>query len=216
MSLRNDIRKVTQAMSLGAWPSAFKEDPVKKLHSLLCQGPLTVVQVGANGATTEDPLIGAIECNPDLKAYLIEPLLHYCNLLQSTHQTRIDRVKIVNAAISNKREKKEFFYIHNAVADEMDGEGPYNRWAHGQGSFDKETIIHWIKQNEFRGSHYRANIEKYIAAIQCNNIETRTLGDITHEFHIKDIDALIVDVQGQPIFFMKTTLATKATRYPDS
>lgn len=157
------------------------------------------MQVGANGATTEDPLIDSIETNPALRAYLVEPLPYYCSLLKKAHQSRLDRVHIINAAISNKSGHSDFYHIDETIADEMDGEGPMNRWAHGQGSFDKETIIHWIKQNEFRGEKYRANIQKYLNSIIRINIETKPLTDIIRPFNIKKIDALVIDVQGHEL-----------------
>lgn len=78
----------------------------------------------------------------------------------------------------------------------MDGNGPFNKWAHGQGSLNKNTIIKWIYKNKFRGSKYIKNINKYIDSILETVIKTTTLDSICKTYQIKKIDLLVMDVQG--------------------
>ena len=78
----------------------------------------------------------------------------------------------------------------------MDGNGPFNKWAHGQGSLNKNTIIKWIYKNKFRGSKYIKNINKYIDSILETVIKSTTLNSICKTYQIKKVDLLLMDVQG--------------------
>ena len=78
----------------------------------------------------------------------------------------------------------------------MDGKGPPNQWAHGQGSFSKDTIIKWIYRNKFRGKVYRSNIQMYINSIININVECFNLISFCERHFIEGIDLLILDVQG--------------------
>ena len=79
----------------------------------------------------------------------------------------------------------------------MDGKGPNNKWAHGQGSVNKETIISWIHKNKFRGITYRKNIKRYIDSIKKININAKSLNQIVIENNLNDgFDLLLLDVQG--------------------
>ena len=75
----------------------------------------------------------------------------------------------------------------------MNGDGPMNDWAHGQGSFSKETVIHWINENSFRGNEYRENIPHFISSIDSIDISTKKISEfIPSASHA----LLVLDVQG--------------------
>ena len=75
-------------------------------------------------------------------------------------------VVINKAIVSNKEvENLKFYYIDPKVADQMDADGPFNKWAHGQGSFLKSVIEESIHNNRFRGSDYRKNIKKLLKVL---------------------------------------------------
>ena len=85
----------------------------------------------------------------------------------------------------------------------MDGDGPFNKWAHGQGSINKNTIIKWIYKNKFRGSKYIKNINKYIDSILETYIKSITINSICKTYQIKTIDLLLIDVQGAEYEILK-------------
>ena len=95
-----------------------------------------------------------------------------------------------------QRIRKKFFYIDPKIEDEMDGNGPFNKWAHGQGSLNKKTIEKWILKNKFRGSKYIKNINKYIDSILETTLKATTIEIICRNYQIKKIDLLLMDVQG--------------------
>jgi hypothetical protein len=75
----------------------------------------------------------------------------------------------------------------------MNGPGPPDGWAHGQGSFDYDTIVYWIKVNAYRGEEYRENIPRFISSITHLDVPARPL----REFVPKAGNVLLVmDVQG--------------------
>ncbi len=199
MGLKRLIRSVKRSYAYQATPAKFKLDGQKLLQNQLKTGQATVIQVGANGGTVDDPLTNIITHNSAISAYLIEPLPYYCGLLRETHRARQDRVRVINTAISDKSEQRDFYYVDEAIADEMDGEGPPNKWAHGQGSFTKDTIIYWIQQNRFRGPMYVNNIDRYLAAIKSIRLQTQPLSAIIADNKLSKIDALIIDVQGHEL-----------------
>ena len=45
--------------------------------------------------------------------------------------------------------KQKLYFIPPKVADQMNGDGPFNNWAHGQGSFNLDVVIYCIKKNIF-------------------------------------------------------------------
>jgi hypothetical protein len=87
------------------------------------------------------------------------------------------------------------FFIAPAVADQMNGDGPANNWAHGQGSFERKTIEYWIQRNKFRGEEYVRNIDTYLSSISSTDVDVVRMTDIETS---KDYENLLVviDVQG--------------------
>jgi hypothetical protein len=101
---------------------------------------------------------------------------------------------LLNACISFCESLRDFYYIDPAIAFEMNGNGPENNWAHGQGSFYKESIEYWIDQNAFRGNIYIENIPKYKMSILNTIVNCIPLKNI----HISNnsVNLLVIDVQG--------------------
>jgi FkbM family methyltransferase len=154
--------------------------------------PKTIVQIGANDGVMCDPLRPFLKTPGNYNAILIEPLPYYVEKLRQLYKSRSD-VSIVQAAIGSKDETRTLYYMPPEIADTMNGNGPKNNWAHGQGSFDRETIVHWINNNSFRGEDYCKNIPFFISSIASIEIRIRPAGDI-----IPNVDNLLVviDVQG--------------------
>ena len=153
--------------SISRDPAAHRDSDAV-LQQILGEGDAFFVQVGANDGEQNDPLIDVIRSNPRLRGLLVEPIPYYYDKLVQLHRERLSRINILRAGISNEARTIPFYYVDPAVADEMDGDGPPNRWAHGQGSTQRDVIVYWIRQNAFRGAHYRDNIPRYIDAIEAD------------------------------------------------
>ena len=83
----------------------------------------------------------------------------------------------------------------------MNGDGPFNNWAHGLGSFKLETVIYRIKKNIFRGKKYVEKIPYFISSIDSINvriIKTKKILSLTKKNLL-----LIVDVQGYELEVLK-------------
>jgi FkbM family methyltransferase len=157
--------------------------------------PRTVIQVGANDGVMCDPLrpFFAKRRNDSVRAILVEPLDFYFKRLQQLYAGRRNTILIKGAA-GERDESREFFHIDPAVASEMNGDGPQNDWAHGQGSFHRESVLHWIDQNSFRGQHYRENIDRYKQAILKTQVTCFPLRNIYSGR--PGLTLLTIDVQG--------------------
>jgi FkbM family methyltransferase len=123
-----------------------------------------VVQIGANDGIQNDPIRNYLKKDSNFKATLVEPIPFYVEKLQHLYASS-PNINIIHAAAGSSSGLSSLYFIPPELADEMNGDGPDNNWAHGQGSFDLSTVIHWIYANSFRGNSYRNNIQKYIESI---------------------------------------------------
>lgn len=176
--------------------TAEEQDKIQKfLINFFETCPLgSVVQVGANDGIMCDPLRPFIPKHKG-KIVLVEPLPYYYDKLDRLYAHQ-DNVMVVNALIASSEGQRNLYFIEPSVADAMDGDGPMNMWAHGQGSFSKDTVISTILKNEFRGEHYRKNITKYIDAISMTTVNSITLANLLKEYSVAQCNLLVVDVQG--------------------
>jgi len=161
---------------------------------------IKVIQVGANDGVQNDPLRYFIKRGYLFNAILIEPIPFYFEKLKKLYKDN-NNISLINAAISKTNTTRKIYFIPPSIADEMNGDGPNNDWAHGQGSFDKNIIIYWIKKNSFRGQNYRDNINKYIDSI--TYLELQPLQLSTFQIFPEDL-FLIIDVQGFELDVLKT------------
>tara|TARA_Y100000991_G_scaffold91401_1_gene68965 strand:- start:259 stop:1026 length:768 start_codon:yes stop_codon:yes gene_type:complete len=153
-----------------------------------------IIQIGAMDGVSCDPLRPYLTFHKG-NVILVEALNFYCDKLNILYSDQ-SNISICNALVSSKESENKFFYIDPQIADEMDGNGPFNKWAHGQGSLNKNTIIKWIYKNRFRGPIYVKNIYKYIDSILETNMKSMTIDSICKTYQIKKIDLLLIDVQG--------------------
>ena len=153
----------------------------------------TVVQIGANDGVQSDPLRKYLKDASTLKIQLIEPIPYYVEKLQQLYFGRSD-ITVRGVAVGSAECMRELFFIRPEVADEMNGKGPKNDWAHGQGSFDKATVIHWINQNSFRGKKYVANIDHYVRSITSINVNVVRTDSLLEKNRCGLL--LVIDVQG--------------------
>ena len=155
----------------------------------------TVIQVGANDGVMCDPLREYLVQSKynDVSVILIEPLNFYFDKLSLLHSER-PNTTLLNIAICEVKSVKNFYYIDPIIANEMNGNGPQNNWAHGQGSFHRDSVEFWIHQNSFRGSDYVANIDKYMGSIIQKDVDCIPLKQIS--YNINDLTVLVIDAQG--------------------
>lgn len=151
-----------------------------------------IVQIGANDGVQNDPLRKYLQTQGNYQAILVEPLNFYYEKLRALYGNRED-IKVINAAAGATSFKKNLYYINPEVANSMNGDGPENNWAHGQGSFSYDNVVHWINENKFRGPEYVKNIEKYIDSIECVKIDVIKTSDLLPP---NDNTLLLIDVQG--------------------
>ena len=153
-----------------------------------------IIQIGLMDGISGDPLRPFLPSHKG-KVVLVEALNYYCEKLNKLYSDQ-SNILICNALVCSKESENKFYYIDPKIADEMDGTGPPNKWAHGQGSLNKNTIIQWIYKNKFRGSKYNKNINKYIDSIIEIDIKAKTFDSICRTYQLKKIDLLLMDVQG--------------------
>ena len=166
------------------------------LDSVFAELPeITVVQVGANGFTLDDPIEKYLSKHTG-KIYLIEPVDYCCRELQRKYSER-PKTRIIESLITQKHDSIiDFFYVAYEQAVEMSAYGPKNNWAMGQGSFSRETIEMWIDQNSFRGAKYKKNINDYKRNIVNSKVKGQTLASLFSSHGISENSILVVDVQG--------------------
>jgi FkbM family methyltransferase len=153
---------------------------------------LFVLQIGANDGVTGDILRRYLKQSINYDAALIEPIKFYAKKLQSLYSSRQD-IKILNLAAGSSNRRQNLFYIPPVIADQMNGDGPFNDWAHGQGSFDKNTVIHWIYENKFRGVEYQSRINEFISSIKKVSVDVIKTCNLIPK---KKLALLVIDVQG--------------------
>ena len=130
----------------------------------------------------------------NIRATLIEPIPFYYTKLSKLYAD-YPNVTVVNAACGASRGRAPLYFIEPSVADQMNGDGPPDNWAHGQGSFDPSVIKYWIERNKFRGEDYVRNIDNYIEAIRSLEVEIIRLSDIEMSCQNDNL-LLVIDVQG--------------------
>ena len=77
----------------------------------------------------------------------------------------------------------------------MNGEGPKNNWALGQGSFFRSVIVCSIFRNSFRGETYCARIPEWISSIRSERIEVKRTAELARLLKTRPW-GLVLDVQG--------------------
>lgn len=159
-----------------------------------------IVQIGANDGQQNDPLRKYFKEPDNCWAILIEPIPYYVACLKKLYCARTD-IKIINAAVGANIEIQNLYYIPPEVANQMNGDGPVNNWAHGQGSFDRSIVIKWIKANSFRGESYQKRIPSFIDSIKEHPISIRKTEHILPQ--TKSDVFLVVDVQGFELEVLK-------------
>lgn len=171
----------------------YFESPAKKL----------IIQVGANDGVMCDPLRPFLLDARNFHAILIEPIPFYANKLRDLY-IKNPHVTIMQLGIDSEPSRRKIYFIDPKVADLMNGDGPLNDWAHGQGSFDRETIEYWIDMNAFRGDEYKKNIPYFKSSIESMEISCLPLSGIPIKRRLRVKNFLLcIDAQGFELSVLK-------------
>ena len=153
-----------------------------------------LIQVGGNDGVSGDPIRKYLIKKGNYKADIFEPLHYYFQKLTKLYEDRDDINLIQKFVSDNKIKNNEIFFIPSEIASTMDGEGPFNGWAHGQGSFSREFIENEIEKNSFRGKEYINKIQFFKSSIKSEIVSTIGISEIFVDN--KQQNLLIIDVQG--------------------
>jgi FkbM family methyltransferase len=155
-----------------------------------------VIQVGANDGVMCDPLRRFLAKSRDqnICAALIEPVPFYYAKLCDLYRDH-PKLTIMNVACGASPARAPLYFIEPSIADKMNGNGPANNWAHGQGSFDRDVVKYWIERNRFRGEDYVRNIDTYLQSIISIDVDIVPLSEIAMSRHNDNL-LIVIDVQG--------------------
>jgi FkbM family methyltransferase len=181
-----DARMIGRSSSLRDFYNAYFSSTKQK----------RLIQVGANDGIMCDPLRQYLVKGRDqnISAVLIEPLPYYYGKLRDLYRG-YPEITVVNVACGACRGNAPLYFIEPDIADRMNGNGPANNWAHGQGSFDPDVIRYWIERNKFRGEDYVNNIDTFIRSIISADVDIVPLSDIAMSRQNDNL-LIVIDVQG--------------------
>ncbi len=134
-----------------------------------------VLQIGANDGVVNDPIREHILAS-NWQCLLVEPVPYIFARLQKNYRW-IDRVKCLNAAVSDTADEMEFYYIKEDALSSL----PH--WASQIGSFSSEHIRKHLGELD---SNWIANRKLQIMSIQ----------DLLQDAGVKDFDLIHLDVEG--------------------
>ncbi|WP_376967529.1 DUF6492 family protein (plasmid) [Azospirillum sp. A26] len=157
-------------------------------------GSRGVVQIGTGGMM-DGPLHRHLsdERHNAVSAVLIEPRDYCFETLSRLHAVRPNTLMVRIAAGTNEGRRK-FYHILPDIADEMNGDGPPNNRAYGQGSFFRESIELRIRESQSQSEVHRSDIGRYLAAIHETVVNVMPLRSLA----LGGIDnlLLVIDMQG--------------------
>lgn len=156
---------------------------------------LSILQIGANDGIQSDPLRKFITSRGSFRATLVEPIPAYAGSLRSLYVERED-VQVIEAAAGAETGELNLYYIPDHVALQMNGDGPRNNWAKGQGSFSRAQIVYWIWRNRFRGEAYCVRMPEWIRSIRSLAVPMIRTSDLLPDRAQLSSTLLVVDVQG--------------------
>jgi len=135
----------------------------------------SVLQVGANDGVVNDPLREHI-LTSNWKCILVEPVPYLFARLEKNYSW-VDRVKCLNAAVSDSTYESDFFYLNEQSLRFLP------RWASQIGSF---SVDH-IRKHLGDGSEDWISIQK---------LKGVTIADLLERAGVADFDLIHLDVEG--------------------
>ena len=123
---------------------------------------------------------GDIEKLSPEKVLLVEPVPHNVAAIKK-NLIHLDNVTIEQVAISNKNEIKNFYFVKEKSIHKLK-----KHWSSGIGSFDKQHIL------DHKSKRFKVE-EEDIEKVSINTIRFK---DIVEKYQIKQINKLLIDVEG--------------------
>jgi len=145
--------------------------------------PATLVQIGAHDGRMADPVHRHLE-RENWGGILIEPHPVYFAELTKRHAAR-QNIELLNVGISDSPGHFELFHLNEAARDR------YPRGARGCASLDRNRMVDALRRvNDRKGLPV---LEEDVSA---TTIELRRLDAILAEYALRNVDILVVDVEG--------------------
>ena len=123
---------------------------------------------------------GDIEKLSPEKVLLVEPVPHNVAAIKK-HLIHLDNVIIEQVAISNKNEIKDFYFVKEKSIHKLK-----KHWSSGIGSFNKQHIL------DHKSKRFKVE-EEDIEKVSINTVRFK---DIVKKYQIKQINKLLIDVEG--------------------
>ena len=114
------------------------------------------------------------------KVLLVEPVPHNVTAIKK-NLINLENVIIEQVAISNKKEIKNFYFVKEASIHKLK-----KHWSSGIGSFNKQHIF------DHKSKRFKIEEED----IEEVSINTLRFKDIVEKYQIKQINKLLIDVEG--------------------
>lgn len=155
---------------------------------LIAEQPVTIVQVGANDGSANDPLGRMIAAHPDsiARALLFEPQASAYARLSERYRDR-DNIICRNAAVDHKAGTQTVYSVDREAASARLG----RPISDGIASFDREHVVTVLADNA-PGLTTR-DLEQMVTA---QTVEVTTLSDAATDAGIDSPDILLVDTEG--------------------
>lgn len=153
-------------------PTIDNIEIVVRFYNLMKQ-PISLLQIGACDGVTSDSIYKYIKQGM-IKAYLVEPSCVNFNKLKSFYNAHPE-VTLINAAVAEQNSKRIFYSIKD------EGRWKDSGWARQLASFYKQHLIrHGILEHE----------------IQSEEVDCLMVKTIIENYHIKNLDILLIDTEG--------------------
>ena len=123
---------------------------------------------------------GEIEKILPKKVLLVEPVPH--NVVEiKKNLNNLEGIKIEQVALSDKNETRNFYFVKNTSIHKLK-----KHWSSGIGSFNKQHIL------DHKSKRFKVE-EEDIEKVSINTIRFK---DIVEKYQIKQINKLLIDVEG--------------------
>lgn len=196
------IRKLKRALGINFSTKALARNPDIVLRQMLsrfrrfddladelsARRPVTIVQVGANDGSSNDPLGRMIEAHPEriAKALLFEPQASAFGRLSERYAGQ-DNIICLNAAVDRQPGEQTVYSIDREAASAAIG----RPISDGIASFDRNHVIRVLTDNA--PGLARSEVEMLVTE---QTVQVTTLADAVAANGITAPDILLVDTEG--------------------
>lgn len=222
IEIENDNDKLLELTKCNIYDTAYYYKQIKRgiintinkkilndidLYNTFNLSNVTIVKVGAMDGKSFDNSYHFILNNPNIKAYLIEPVRYYVDKLILNFKDAVGHIIIINTAIYHTNGKIDF----NVIDPQMIVNNNLPSFLMGISSLynDRNALSkkYWVNRGKILTEKYNWTfetiIEKYKKTIQ---VKTMTVESIVYKYNIKNIDILITSSSGHDYHVIKDFL----------